>query len=167
MKKETGEESKRAAKRRRGFPKALGCFLSVLFLVTLVCCAVITASALYGRTHYKISFYQETSQKVNSNVRLAVISDLHNRSYSAVIRSLRRRRPDLIAVTGDMLVGYRPKNDRLIVKYPQFKGYRKILPLLWIYHIGYKILFDRERITGNIRVLRNSKEDHREGESEP
>jgi len=108
MKKETGEESKRAAKCRRGFPKALGCFLSVLFLVTLVCCAVITASALYGRTHYKISFYQETSQKVNSNVRLAVISDLHNREYGehneTLISDLRALKPDLILFLGDMVI---------------------------------------------------------------
>lgn len=55
-----------------------------------------------------------------------------------------------------------PSYDRLIVKYPRFKGHRKILPLLWVYHIGYKILFDRERITGNIRVLRNPREDRRE-----
>ena len=47
-----------------------------------------------------------------------------------------------------------PSYDRIIVKYPQFKGKQKVLPLLWIYHIGYKILFDRERISGNIKAIR-------------
>ena len=70
---------------------------------------------------------KETVYRITSSVhrRIALISDLHNRSYSAVIRSLRRRRPDLIAVTGDMLVGYRPKDDRLIVKSQKY-----VLPFL-------------------------------------
>lgn len=54
-----------------------------------------------------------------------------------------------------------PSYERLIVKYPQFKGHQRILPLLWLYHIGYKILFDRERIVGNIRVMRQASQDQR------
>ena len=70
---------------------------------------------------------KETVYRIPSSVhrRIALISDLHNRSYSAVIHSLRRRRPDLIAVTGDMLIGYRPKDDRLIVKSQKY-----VLPFL-------------------------------------
>lgn len=70
---------------------------------------------------------KETVYRIPSSVhrRIALISDLHNRPYSAVIHSLKRRLPDLIAVTGDMLVGYRPKDDRLIVKSQKY-----VLPFL-------------------------------------
>ena len=59
------------------------------------------------------------------NFRLALLSDLHNRSYGAIIRSLRRRHPDLILVTGDLLVGYRPKGDQLIME-----SQKHVLPFL-------------------------------------
>ena len=59
------------------------------------------------------------------SLRLALISDLHNRSYGAIIRSLRRRHPDLIMVTGDLLVGYRPEGDQLIME-----SQKHVLPFL-------------------------------------
>ena len=70
---------------------------------------------------------KETVYKIPSSVkrRIALLSDLHNRSFKAVLRSLRRRQPDLIAVTGDLLVGYRPKDNQLIVK-----SQKKVLPFL-------------------------------------
>lgn len=70
---------------------------------------------------------KETVYRIPGGIscRIALLSDLHNRPYSAVLRSLRRRRPDLIAVTGDLLVGYRPKDNQLIVK-----SQEKVLPFL-------------------------------------
>lgn len=59
-----------------------------------------------------------------------------------------------------------PSYDRLIAKYPKMKGHRRLLPFLWLYHIGYKILYDRERITGNIRVLRQARKKGKSGEEE-
>ena len=50
------------------------------------------------------------------SLRLALISDLHNRSYGVIVRSLRHRKPDMIMITGDLLVGYRPEGDQLIME---------------------------------------------------
>lgn len=69
----------------------------------------------------------------------------------------------IVARTAYVLTLLFPNYDRLIVKYPQFKGKKKLLPLLWIYHIGYKILRDRERITGNIKVLREDRKNTTNG----
>ena len=43
---------------------------------------------------------------------LALLSDLHNADPEAVLSSLRAHRPDLICITGDMLYGGRPEDDR-------------------------------------------------------
>lgn len=43
---------------------------------------------------------------------LALLSDLHNADPEAVLSSLRSHRPDLICITGDVLYGGRPEDDR-------------------------------------------------------
>ena len=43
---------------------------------------------------------------------LALLSDLHNADPAPVIASLHSHRPDLIAITGDVLYGGRPEDDR-------------------------------------------------------
>ena len=111
---ETGSElvSKRAtandAKKKHGFWKTCVRRLGILLLLTLVCGAVMTGYALRYRTHYKISFYQETSPKVDSNIRIAVISDIHTREYGehseALLSDLRALKPDLILFLGDMVI---------------------------------------------------------------
>ncbi len=70
---------------------------------------------------------KETVYRIHSSAhrKIALISDLHNRPYAEVLHSLRHRHPDLIAVTGDLLVGYRPKDNRLIVKSQKY-----VLPFL-------------------------------------
>ena len=42
--------------------------------------------------------------------RIALVSDLHEQSYGAVLRSLEQRQPDLICVTGDFFLGVMPEN---------------------------------------------------------
>ena len=59
-------------------------------------------------SHFKISFYQEVSRKVSDNIRVAVISDIHNREYGesneVLISDLRDLKPDLILFPGDMVI---------------------------------------------------------------
>ena len=43
---------------------------------------------------------------------LALLSDLHNGDPAPVIASLQRHRPGLICITGDVLYGGRPEDDR-------------------------------------------------------
>ncbi|MBR3160728.1 MAG: hypothetical protein IKF14_16705 [Atopobiaceae bacterium] len=42
---------------------------------------------------------------------LAHLSDLHNRDYRPVKKSLLRHKPELICVTGDIIYGTMPEND--------------------------------------------------------
>ena len=75
--------------------------------------AAVFLYAQYTKTHYKISYYQEISGKVSGNIRIAVISDIHNREYGenneVLISDLRALKPDLILFPGDMVI--REKGD--------------------------------------------------------
>lgn len=50
------------------------------------------------------------------NLTVAHVSDLHNRNGSQVIESLKRRQPDIIALTGDIVNRWYPLGDKLLVK---------------------------------------------------
>ena len=111
--------SGKAGKGRHGFLKGLLRFACVLLVIVLVWCAIGAAYTLYYKTHYKINFYQETSRKVTGNIRLAVISDIHNQEYGAkneaLLADLRALKPDLILFLGDMVIreqdDYQPALD--------------------------------------------------------
>lgn len=98
-------EPKEPAKKKR---KQLFRVLIVLLLLTLVSGSAIFFYGRYTKTHYKITFYQETSPKVSGNIRIAVISDIHNREYGehneTLILELRALKPDLILFLGDMVI---------------------------------------------------------------
>ncbi len=116
MKTEAGTELKKTEKEKPGFPGVLLRILTVLFLLSLLIGIAVYAYGQYTRTHYEISFYREPSEKVSGNIRIAVISDIHNREYGEnnelLISGLRALKPDLVLFAGDMVIrdeaDYRP-----------------------------------------------------------
>lgn len=46
--------------------------------------------------------------------RLALVADLHNHPYDAVLDSLRARRPQIITIPGDLLRSEQPDNQQLV-----------------------------------------------------
>ncbi len=55
---------------------------------------------------------QESFYTIPDAPRLALLSDLHNADPAPVISSLRTHRPEIIAITGDVLYGSRSEGDR-------------------------------------------------------
>lgn len=105
-------EPKKTGKRKGRIRRILLCVLALLLVAVFL-------YVPYTKTHYKIVFYQETSKKVSDNIRIAVISDIHNREYGenneALISDLRELKPDLILFPGDMVIreqdDYQPMLD--------------------------------------------------------
>lgn len=60
---------------------------------------------------------KETVYKVSAPISfsIALIADTHNSDPSAIIASLRKNTPDLVAITGDILVGHRPESDKKLI----------------------------------------------------
>ena len=112
-------EPNETAEGKHGIRRALLRVLIALLALAILLGAAVFLYGLYTKTHYRISFYQETSGKVSANLRIAVISDLHNRQYGenneTLISDLRALKPDLILFAGDMVVrdqdDYRPMLD--------------------------------------------------------
>ena len=104
------------AKKKHGFLRILLRILTILLLLALIIGTAVFIYSRYTQTHYRISFYQETSRKVSSNIRIIVVSDLHNREYGennrTLIDDIRALKPDLILFPGDMVIldeeDYRP-----------------------------------------------------------
>ncbi len=112
MTEKTQTEPKKTGKRKGCIGKILLCVLALLLVAVFL-------YVPYTKTHYKIVFYQETSKKVSDNLRIAVISDIHNREYGEnneiLISDLRELKPDLILFPGDMVIreqdDYQPMLD--------------------------------------------------------
>lgn len=66
-----------------------------------------------------------TRYKYAAPITIALLSDLHNKPCSQIISQVRELRPDIIAVTGDVIWGQRPDSDILITKQQE-----NVLPFL-------------------------------------
>ena len=107
MKKKNRTAAGTGGKGKPRFFRVLARILIILLVLAITTGAAVFLYAGYTRTHYTISFYQETSRKVHRNIRLAVISDLHNREYgegnATLISDISALKPDLILFLGDMV----------------------------------------------------------------
>ncbi len=70
---------------------------------------------------------KETVYKINGSVDITIglLADTHNVEPGEILSSLYSHRPDIIAIAGDMLVGYRPQGDEPIVR-----SQENVLPLV-------------------------------------
>ena len=115
----TTTEPLETVKKKSRIPKILLRILCILIILLIIIGAAVSFYALYTKTHYRITFYQETSKKVSGNIRAAVISDIHVREYGenneTLISDLRALKPDLILFLGDMVIrdqdDYQPALD--------------------------------------------------------
>lgn len=60
---------------------------------------------------------RETLYKINGSVDITIglLADTHNAEPGEILSSLSAHHPDIIAIAGDILVGYRPSNDEPVV----------------------------------------------------
>ena len=56
---------------------------------------------------------------------IALLADTHNTDPAPILASLQVHRPDIVAIAGDILIGYRPESDNLIVE-----SQENVLPLV-------------------------------------
>ena len=163
---------KQKTKKKHGFLNILLCVLVVLLILALVTGAAVYAYSRYTRTHYKISFYQETSRKVSNNIRLVVISDLHNREYGEnnekLISDIRALKPDLILLPGDMVIREEDDYTPMLNLVGELSGIAPCYGVLGnheserIYYQGDRELTVRFENAG-LKLLRNASEEIRIG----
>ena len=173
MKTETAAGSKETVKKKNRVARVLFCVLAVLLILAVVTVAAVSLYSQYTQTHYRTSFYRLTSEKVGGQIRIAVISDMHNREYGdkneAFISCLQALKPDLILLLGDMVTrdedDYRPMLDLV-------SALTEIAPCYGILgnHESERIYYGDDRDlpakykNAGLKLLRNSSEDIRIGE---
>ena len=69
----------------------------------------------------------EKNYSISGDIFLTIahISDLHNKDGRQAIESMRNRKPDIIVITGDLVLRRRPTDDMLIVQ-----SEKNVLPFL-------------------------------------
>ena len=67
----------------------------------------------------------ETSYSIPDAPRIALIADLHNTGYKAVVDSINRRIPEIICIVGDIVRGQKTEDDKSLVEIQE-----NVVPLL-------------------------------------
>ena len=173
MTNETTTEAKETGKKKRAARRGL---LRVLLFVLILALVIGAAVAFYGRytqTHYRTSFYLEASEKVGSDIRIAVISDLHNREYGenneVLISDLQALKPDLILFLGDMVIRDEDDYQPMLHLVSALTGIAPCYGVLGN-HESERIYYGNDRALpkrfeeAGLKLLRNSREDVRIGE---
>jgi len=163
---ETMEETRPPVKKNRKLKTLLHICLAFV-CVLLVCSALIFVYDGYTKTHYEITFYQETSKKVSQNIRLVVIADIHNREYGkeneTLIADVRALQPDLILFAGDMVIQTRDDYEASLHLVEALSGVAPCYGIMGnhenqrIYHSGDSQLPERFEQAG-LKWLRNAGE---------
>ena len=170
---EATTEAKGTEKKKRPARRVLlRVLISVLLLAILIAGAV-AVYGLYTQTHYRTIFYRETSKKVSGDIRIAVISDIHNREYGenndVLISDLQALKPDLILFLGDIVTRDEDNYQPMLHLVSALSGIAPCYGVLGnheserIYYGGDKALPERFEAAG-LNLLRNSREDIRIGE---
>ena len=172
MTNKTTTEPKETGKKKHTIQRVLLRLLLILLVLAIIIGTSVAFYRRYTQTHYKISFYQETSEKVSSDIRIAVISDIHNREYGenneVLISDLQALKPDLILFLGDVVTrdedDYQPMLDLV-------SALTGVAPCYGVLgnHESERIYYGDDRAlpkrfeSAGLRLLRNSREELRIG----
>ena len=160
-------------KKKHGIQRVLLIILAVLLVLAVILGAAVFFYGLYTQTHYRTSFYQETSDKVSGDIRLAVISDLHCREYgednAALLSDLRELKPDLILFLGDLVIRDEDDYQTMLDLVSASTGIAPCYGVLGnheserIYYGDDRALLEKFKNAG-LKLLRNSRESVQIGE---
>ncbi len=164
----TAAEPKKTAKKKRRIRSIL---IGVMIALLLLALAVVLYGQ-YTKTHYQIRFYQEASKKVSDKLRIAVISDLHNREYGenngTPVSDLRDLKPDLILFLGDMVIREQDDDQPALELVSALTGIAPCYGVLGN-HESERIYYGNDRElpgrfeNAGLRLLRNAQEEIRIG----
>ncbi len=108
-------------------------FLAFVFLFLAIAVIVVALSYVIDK-NFKETYYQVGCGKVNGNIRIIHLSDLHDSQYgknnSRLLKRIKELKPDLIVMTGDM-TDHRSLSRKATMAF--FAETPKIAPTYFIY----------------------------------
>lgn len=79
----------------------------IIFEIVFLCVCMVVLVVSYDMTHVKVVHYRILSKKIEKNVRIALVSDLHNASLGeknqVVLNAIDREKPDVVVSAGDLV----------------------------------------------------------------
>lgn len=99
--------------------KKISIFLAIIFvlIITLIC------NIIYCYNTINVNHYNIKSQKLQTNLRIVMISDLHMKDYGnnneKLVNIIKKESPDIIAVLGDFTVKDSTNYDIVLKLMPQ------------------------------------------------
>ena len=107
-KEETFEEQPKA-KKSAGLrdPEVRGKLYKILFVLLLLGLAIFTVLRLWDDSNFVDTFYEIDDNRIDGPIRIVQLSDLHLNEFGPnnrdLVNEIIRLKPDLIAMTGDMV----------------------------------------------------------------
>ncbi len=127
---------------------------------------------LYDTHHFVVRKYSFSSGKIKKNLRMVMMSDLHNYRYGrenkALFDAIEQAEPDIIVIAGDMITAKtKEKFDKTLdmltklnEKYPVYYAYGNHEQKISLYTDRYGDMgerFDAALKETNVRILRNAR----------
>ena len=105
---ESFEEQPQAKKPSRlKDPEFRGKLYKMAVVLLILGLAIFTVLRLWDDSHFVDTFYEIDDNKIDGPIRIVQLSDLHLREFgehnSELVNEIIRLKPDLIAMTGDMV----------------------------------------------------------------
>jgi len=127
---------------------------------------------LYDTHHFVVRKYSFSSGKIKKNLRMVMMSDLHNYRYGreneALFDAIKQANPDIIVIAGDMITAKtKEKFDKTLdmltklnEQYPVYYAYGNHEQKISLYTERYGDMgerFDAALKETNVRILRNAR----------
>lgn len=97
--------------------------LSLFMMIILILVISLIGDIIYCNVAINVNHYTVNSQKLNTDLRIAVISDLHLKDYGnnneKLVNIINQETPDIIAVLGDFTVKESTEYDVVLKLMPQ------------------------------------------------
>ena len=114
--------------------KALKLFVIGMFFVCVATAVIVVLCSYIGNRNFRETFYNTSSIKVDSRVRVIQLSDLHGSSYGKnnqkLLERIKALEPDIIICTGDMVDSAKEDADFAVALSRELV---KIAPSYYIY----------------------------------
>lgn len=128
------KQKKTRVQKKHVVTRKISLVLLSVFLIALACFVVLIGSSYIKNLNFKETFYQVGSGKINENLRIIEIADLHNTTFGSGNQELLRRigllSPDLIVMAGDCIDQNDASDDVMLSLCRQLV---EIAPVYYIY----------------------------------
>lgn len=120
--------------------------MDILLLILCIFIILIVLISNFEINNFKITQYKIKTDKINTNIKFAVLSDLHNRKYDldnlSIYGAIDSMAPNIVFIVGDMI----NKGEKL--------EYENTLPLIKKLSLRYKVVYvfgnHEQKMTGKI-----------------